>query len=390
MTQDGDVKQRDEADRPVVPAGSARQPSERIRILVVDGSPLMRRLLTRILETDSGLEVVGAARSVADALARFEFFRPDLVLLDAEVRSKEESAALGELEELYAHIPAVKRVEIDDRCARLTMEALQDPAAPISAPADSRSFDNSCSGEQFAADLLKQVWRAAPQSGAKSKASPRQTTARMAEPMSARRTHPVSPARYTSPRASYPQALVIGSSTGGPAALSTMLSALPPNFALPILIVQHMPPSFTKMLADRLTKTCCVPFVEAEDGMEVLPGRGYIAPGGFHMGVTRKLKHVTIQLSEGDLENSCRPAVDFLFRSVAEAYLNASIAVVLTGMGQDGLRGVRALKEKGVPIFVQDRESSVVWGMPGAIAEAGLADDVLPITEIAPKILRLL
>ncbi len=124
--------------------------------------------------------------------------------------------------------------------------------------------------------------------------------------------------------------------------------------------------------------------------MEVLPGRGYIAPGGFHMGVTRKLKHVTIQLSEGDLENSCRPAVDFLFRSVAEAYLNASIAVVLTGMGQDGLRGVRALKEKGVPIFVQDRESSVVWGMPGAIAEAGLADDVLPITEIAPKILRLL
>ncbi len=387
MTQDGHLKRREDADRFSV-ASPTKQPSERIRILVVDGSPLMRRLLTRILDADPRLEVVGAARSVADALARFEFFRPDLVLLDPDARSKEQPAALEALGGLDGHIRRVTRTAIDERCARLTMEALQDPATALAEPADSSS-SNSCKGENFAADLLKQVWHATHQSGARPTVNSGQT-ALDSVPVSAPRHHTISHSRYPSPRASYPQALVIGSSTGGPAALGIMLSALPSDFALPVLIVQHMPPSFTKMLADRLTKTCCMPFVEAEDGMEVLAGRGYIAPGGFHMGVTRKLKQVTIQLSEGDAENSCRPAVDFLFRSVAEAYLNASIAVVLTGMGQDGLRGVRALKEKGVPVFVQDRESSVVWGMPGAVAEAGLADYILPITEIAPKILRLL
>ena len=361
-----------------------------VRILVVDGSALMRRLLTRILETDRRFEVVGAARSVVDALMRIDYFRPNVLILNDEPRNPEELTATSAFAELYSQVRIVIRDAMDERCARLMTEALQSSTLPKLMPTV-MGLRSSYDGEKFIKGLLQQVRHATQADSSESRYLHDEPGLIAGEPARATKMpKPSKPREHKVEIAPYPQALVIGSSTGGPAALSDMLSALPVDFPLPVLVVQHMPPRFTKMLADRLTKTCLIPFVEAEDGMEVIAGHGYIAPGDFHMGVTRRSRQTVINLSQDHAENSCRPAVDYLFRSVAETYVGASIAVILTGMGQDGLRGVRALKAKGVPVLVQDRSTSVVWGMPGAVAEAGLADYVLPINAIVPRILGLL
>jgi two-component system chemotaxis response regulator CheB len=182
------------------------------------------------------------------------------------------------------------------------------------------------------------------------------------------------------------EAVVLGSSTGGPDALSVVLSQLPADLGVPVFVVQHMPALFTKILADRLDSSSALTVGEAVDGARPLPGHVYIAPGDFHMQVRRDALGVKIRLDQGPQENFCRPAVDVLFRSAADAYGGGALAVMLTGMGQDGVLGVRRLKEVGVLAVVQDEATSVVWGMPGAVAQAGLADQVLPLGEIATAI----
>jgi two-component system chemotaxis response regulator CheB len=182
--------------------------------------------------------------------------------------------------------------------------------------------------------------------------------------------------------------LVIGVSTGGPTALGTIVPTFPRDFPLPILIVQHMPPIFTKLLADRLQTTSQLQVEEASDGSPVENGRILIARGDYHMRIRSAKGQPVIGLDQGPPENSCRPAVDVLFNSVDEIYGGNTIAVILTGMGYDGLRGARALKARGAYVIAQDEASSVVWGMPGAVAEAGLADAVLPLDSIVPEILR--
>lgn len=161
-----------------------------------------------------------------------------------------------------------------------------------------------------------------------------------------------------------------------------------PDFPLPIVIVPHMPPHLTHLLAERLTKLIRISVVEGQEGMEVRPGVAILAPGDFHMRVIQKFNGIFIQLNQEERENSCRPAADVLFRSVAEVYGGASIVTVLTGMGQDGLRGVRQLKDLGAQVLVQDSDSSVVWGMPGAVASASLADAILPLKQIVPEVMK--
>jgi two-component system chemotaxis response regulator CheB len=182
--------------------------------------------------------------------------------------------------------------------------------------------------------------------------------------------------------------LVIGTSTGGPSALAEVFRGLPADFPLPILIVQHMPPMFTRLLAERLTSQFKIPIQEGSSGAVVQPGRGWIAPGDYHMTVVREGMQVRLLLNQDPPENSCRPAVDVTLRSVAQVYGPNSLNVVLTGMGQDGLRGCRAIREVGGQILAQDEASSVVWGMPGSVARAGLADRVLPLSMIAEEIAR--
>jgi two-component system chemotaxis response regulator CheB len=185
-----------------------------------------------------------------------------------------------------------------------------------------------------------------------------------------------------------PKVVVIGVSTGGPTALGTILPLFPADFLLPILVVQHMPPLFTRLLAERLNSTCRLPVKEASNGALVAAGQILVAPGDFHMKLDSSSGGVRVLLDQSVRQNSCRPAVDALFASTGDVYGGAVLAVVLTGMGQDGLRGAEILKAQGATVLAQDEPSSVVWGMPGAVVNAGFADRVLPLDEVVPEILR--
>jgi two-component system, chemotaxis family, protein-glutamate methylesterase/glutaminase len=186
-----------------------------------------------------------------------------------------------------------------------------------------------------------------------------------------------------------PKVVVIGVSTGGPTALGAILPELPAGFPLPVLVVQHMPPLFTRLLAERLHSTCRLPVEEAKQGAPVEAGKILIAPGDFHLKVASSGGRALVCLDQSPPLNSCRPAVDALFASIGEVYGGAAIAVILTGMGQDGLRGVEILKAQGATVLAQDEASSVVWGMPGAVVNAGLADRVLALDQVVPEILRM-
>lgn len=183
--------------------------------------------------------------------------------------------------------------------------------------------------------------------------------------------------------------IAIGVSTGGPNALATLLSAFPANFSVPVVIVQHMPPVFTKRLAERLTSQCQIRVDEGKMGDILQPGRAWIAPGDYHLIVERHGTEVRLRTHQAPPENSCRPAVDVLFRSVAKTYQAGVLAVVLTGMGQDGLHGCKCIREVGGQVLVQDQASSVVWGMPGIVADAGLATKILPLNQMSSEIIRL-
>jgi two-component system chemotaxis response regulator CheB len=185
-----------------------------------------------------------------------------------------------------------------------------------------------------------------------------------------------------------PRVVVIGVSTGGPTALGEILPKFPAEFSLPVLVVQHMPPLFTRLLAERLHSTCRLKVEEASQGAPVEAGKILIAPGDFHLKVAANGVGVHVLLDQSPPLNSCRPAVDALFTSIGEVYGGAAIAVILTGMGQDGLRGTEILKAQGARVMAQDHGSSVVWGMPGAVVSAGLADHVLPLDQVVPGILR--
>jgi len=188
---------------------------------------------------------------------------------------------------------------------------------------------------------------------------------------------------------SKPAVVVIGTSTGGPQALTEVIPNLPLSLTVPVLVVQHMPPLFTKLLADRLKSVSALNVVEGSVGLPISPGTVYIAPGGSHMIVRKVAGGFEIGLDDGPPENSCKPAVDVLFRSAVNAWGANVLAVVLTGMGQDGSQGCKAVAQAGGPIIIQDEPTSVVWGMPGAVQRAGLANEVLPIKEIAPAISRI-
>ena len=194
------------------------------------------------------------------------------------------------------------------------------------------------------------------------------------------------PARRKSAPAT--EIVVIGASTGGPNALTEVLAALPTGFPVPVLIVQHLPKNFTKFFAQRLDAACTLNVREATNGARVVPGTVWIAPGDLHLEARSKDRGIELATTDGPLVNSCRPAADVLFRSAARCYGAATLAVVLTGMGQDGLDGCRSIREVGGQIIVQDKATSVVWGMPGQVTDAGLAEAVLPISDVGAEVIR--
>ncbi len=350
------------------------QPGERIRVMVVDDSVVIRRLVTHALEADSELEVVGVASNGAIGLKRIPQLNPDVITLDIEMP---EMDGLEMLRHLRREFPAVRVImfsTLTERGASATLEALSLGADDyVTKASNEGSLDQSL--HRLRDELLPKIKQFFVMPAAV------RTT-----PVAAPPVFMPLPVRIGSTRA---KVVLIGVSTGGPAALGSILPQIPDYFPLPILVVQHMPPLFTRLLAERLHATCKLPVAEAAPGERVMPGKILIAPGDFHMKVAPNGNEMRICLDQSPPLNSCRPAVDALFASAGEAYGGAAIAAILTGMGQDGLRGVGILKARGATVIAQDEASSVVWGMPGAVANAGLADVILPLDRVVPEILRL-
>jgi two-component system chemotaxis response regulator CheB len=348
------------------------KPGQKIRVLVVDDSVVIRRLVVHALEQDPAIEIVGVAANGALALSRIPQCNPDVLTLDIEMPEMDGLALLRQLRPRYPHLRVVMFSTLTERGAAATLEALALGADDYVTKASNAGSLN-VSLTNLREELLPKIHQffAAPYAPAIPSHAPGPTLVRV--PAGRRKA----------------EVIAIGISTGGPAALAAMIPALPANLAVPVLIVQHMPPLFTRFLAERLDAATPLTVREGAAGDPVRPGHVYVAPGDHHMRVKKTADGVTLALDQGPPLNSCRPAVDALFASIAEVYGAGAVGAILTGMGQDGLRGAELLKAQGASIIAQDEASSVVWGMPGAVTGAGLADQVLPLPQIAAALARL-
>jgi two-component system chemotaxis response regulator CheB len=358
------------------------QPGERIRVMVVDDSVVIRRLVTLALEQDPMLEMVGTASNGSIGLQRIPQFNPDVITLDIEMPDMDGLEMLRRIRREFSRVRVIMFSTLTERGAATTLEALSlgadDYVAKVS---NGGSLDLSMARlRDEMIPKIKQFFRV----GAQSKPAPRTGAVPQYLAPSAPRSMPAAKGMKVRPRV-----VVIGVSTGGPTALGTILPMFPADFRLPILVVQHMPPLFTRLLAERLNSTCKLSVEEATEGCLVAPGKILIAPGDFHMKLAAAGEHVEVRLDQSPRLNSCRPAVDALFASAGEVFGGAVLAAILTGMGQDGLHGVEILQAQGANVLAQDEATSVVWGMPGAVVSAGLADRVLPLDQVVPQILRI-
>ncbi len=351
---------------------------QKIRILVVDDSVVIRRLITQALEQVKDVEVVGVASNGKIALERIEQWHPDVVTLDIEMPEMNGLETLQRMRRLYPEVRVIMFSTLTARGAAVTIEALTLGADDyVTKVSNEGSLDRSMA--RLREELVPKVRQFFRRPGEERPAEKRVVETRV----EGGRASSIVP----SAAKAQPRVLAIGVSTGGPAALAAILPALPASFPLPVLIVQHMPAMFTRLLAERLNSICQMPVAEASLGEAVEAGKMLIGPGDFHLKVVGDRGAVRVSLDQAAPLNSCRPAVDALFESVAAVYGGAAVAVVLTGMGRDGLKGAQVLRAQGATILAQDEATSVVWGMPGAVTKAGAADRVLPLDRVVPEIL---
>jgi len=332
-----------------------------IRVMIVDDSLVTRRLVEDSLREVPGIEVVGTAANGRVAVAKVVELRPDVITLDVEMPELDGLATLRLLKKSHSQIRVIMFSSLTGSGASATIEALAEGAADyVQKPAGAGGM--TATRERIRAELVPKI-----RALCEHRAQPPVALPTLATPLPARALRVVA----------------IGVSTGGPAALHELLSALPRALAVPVLIVQHMPAAFIGLLAKRLASACPLPVAEATAGTMLAPGRVWIAPGDRHLAIARRGTELVLDLQQGPPECSCRPAVDVLFRSVAAQFGSSALGVVLTGMGQDGLRGSKAIRAAGGTIYVQDAASSVVWGMPGAVARAGLADRIVSLADMS-------
>jgi two-component system chemotaxis response regulator CheB len=361
-----------------------------ISVLVVDDSVVVRRLVTDVLNGDPEIQVVGTAPNGRIALAKIPQLNPDIISLDVEMPVMDGLETLRELRKAYPDVPVIMFSTLTERGATATLEALELGAQDyVTKPANVGSVQASmASVREQLVPKIKALHRGARRGRPAPAPLPRQTAP---APAPAATSHvPTSPApTLRKADAHEPVGIVVlGVSTGGPDALATVLPALPATFPVPVVVVQHMPPTFTRLLAQRLDGKSALEVREAEHGDVVQPGRVLLAPGDFHLRLHRGANGVVARLDQGTPENFCRPSVDVLFRSAAAVYGAACLAVVLTGMGSDGTRGATEVVAVGGHVLAQDQETSVVWGMPGAVTQAGLVSQLLPLGDVAAALVR--
>jgi two-component system chemotaxis response regulator CheB len=362
--------------------------------MVVDDSVVIRGLISRWIESEPDMVVAASLRTGLDAVNQLERVNPDVAVLDIEMPELDGISALPQLLAKKRDLIVIMASTLTRRNAEISFKALSLGASDyIPKPESTRE---ASAAEIFRHDLIQKIRHLgakarrtapapaspplAPVPDRSREASPRPAPAPVAQPQLIRRafsTHA-------------PRALLIGSSTGGPQALMTLVTELGPVIdRFPVLITQHMPPTFTTILAEHLARSSRKPAHEAVDGETVKAGQIYLAPGGRHMKVVRHGAEAAIALDDGPPVNFCKPAVDPLFTSAIDVWQGGILAVVLTGMGSDGMRGGKEIVAAGGSVIAQDEATSVVWGMPGAAANAGICAAVLPLNQIAPKLVRL-
>jgi two-component system, chemotaxis family, protein-glutamate methylesterase/glutaminase len=348
----------------------------RLRVLVVDDSALYRKVVRDVLGSLPDLEVVGVATNGRQALEKLAELKPDVVTLDLEMPELDGIGVLRELQAQRNPALAIMVSAFTAKGAQTTTQALQLGAFDFILKPTTSSVEESV--QQLRRDLAPKLLSCRVR--VLRPDTPRQDLAPQ---------RPMGPPPVNTLKGSLrPEVVAIGVSTGGPKALSTLLPRFPANFRCPLLLVQHMPPLFTKSLAEDLNKRCALEVLEATEGQPVRPGQVLIAPGGKHMRVAEGQQGKVIQLTDDAPERNCRPSVDYLFRSVAEKYGSRSLGVVLTGMGDDGALGASDIKRAGGHVFTQDEQSCVVYGMPKMVADKGLSDLVAPLEEMHRRILE--
>lgn len=340
--------------------------SGKISVLIVDDSAIMRKLIADILKKDSEIEIIGQAVNGKEAIEKAKLLKPDVITLDIEMPEMDGLSALKVLKKELPQAKVIMFSSLTQEGAKATIEALSLGAYDFVPKPSTKSFLESV--KKIENDLIPKIKGISSSKEIKSlKITPSQ--------------------RFLKPGLF--RILGIGVSTGGPQTLMEIFKGIPKNFPSPILIVQHMPPLFTKQLAERLDKISPLQVKEGEDGELIKEGVVYIAPGDYHMEVVKEHTQKYIRLHQGPPVNNCRPAVDVLFNSLAEIYNGSSLALILTGMGRDGTEGAKKIKLKGGGVLAQDAQTSIVFGMPRAVIEAGLADEVLSLPEIPKRIREL-
>jgi two-component system chemotaxis response regulator CheB len=363
------------------------------RVLIVDDSVVMRRIVRQSLESDPEMEVAGVAANGKIALAMVGQHTLDAITLDIEMPEMDGLRTLRELRARGVRTPVIMFSTLTERGALATLDALAAGADDyVAKPANVGNVQESMA--RIRLEVVPKIkalcWKTRGHQWPSASEPPNRLASSIRLPLAPVPVSSRSPLLVSSTPLEQQRVdiVAIGTSTGGPNALAEVVPHLPENFPVPIVIVQHMPPTFTRFLSERLTASSSLLVREGISGALLEPGHGWIAPGNFHMNVCRQESALRLAVFQAQPENSCRPSVDVLFRSVAEVCGQNVLAVVMTGMGQDGLRGCEQIKEAFGQVIVQDEASSVVWGMPGFVAKAGLADSVLPVTEIAGEIVR--
>jgi two-component system, chemotaxis family, protein-glutamate methylesterase/glutaminase len=378
------------------------------RVMVVDDSVVIRGLTARWLE-EAGYAVVATAANGRVAVEQIERARPDIILLDIEMPEMDGITALPLLLAKSPRVSVIVISTLTQRNAHISLKCLSLGAVDyLAKPESHRGVSTSMTFRQdlmVKVKVLSERHRPAASPSTASAAAPvlrrPATVPNPAEPPSRTFRAPLASTAVRTPAAPAvlrprpaniaKRLLVVGASTGGPRAVGEFLSAVGPALkSVPICVVQHMPPIFTAVFAEHLGTQTGLQAAEGSDGDILQPGRIYVAPGGKHMGLRREKGGIVIRLDDGPPVNFCKPAVDVLFNDTASLFGASTLAVVLTGMGSDGTHGARAIGEAGGVILVQDEATSTVWGMPGSIAKAGLAHEVLSLQAVAPAVRKFL
>ncbi len=371
--------------------------AKKLRVLVVDDTIVYRKAVSDILAEIPGVEVVGIAHNGKIAMSKIATLKPDLLTLDIEMPEMNGLEVLAELQKNHPGVGAIMLSTLTDDGSHMTMKALELGAFDfILKPQSSANLQEG--KDQIKNALLPMLEAFSNSSNARSLLGTKGVFTRPKTLLGKKTVSPLHPQAITAtsstPRTSVrrgkSEIVTIGISTGGPNALSQMLPQLPGDLGVPVVIVQHMPPVFTKSLAASLDAKCALTVKEAEDTEPIQPNTVYIAPGGKQMKLVASAdgKNRIIKITNDPPENSCKPSADYLFRSVGDYYVGRTTAVIMTGMGSDGTKGLQILKQKGAFVIAQDEATCVVYGMPKAPIQQGLADIVAPLNKIAAEITK--